>query len=78
MTLGMFPFAVPETAAVLAFCAAALATTAAGLSGDHDFLGGHHVLAGQYEFPPTRVFRQRRTLDGLRISNGSLHRWRRQ
>jgi hypothetical protein len=78
MTLGMFPFAVLETAAVLAFGAAALATTAAVLSGDHNSLGGHHVLAKQHEFSPTRVFRQRRTLDGLRISNGSLQRRRRQ
>jgi hypothetical protein len=78
MTLGMFSVAGPETAAILAFGAAALATTTAGLSGDHDFLGGHHVIDGQHEFSPTRVFRQRRTLDGLRISNGSLQRWRRQ
>jgi hypothetical protein len=72
MTLGMFSVAVLETAAVLAFGAAALATTAAALSGDHNFLGGHHVLAKQHEFPPTRVIRQRRTLLGLRISNRSL------
>jgi hypothetical protein len=79
MAFVMALVAVPETAAVLALCAAALAPPPFGLlSGNLDSLGGHHVLAGQHEFPPTRIVRQRRTLLGLRIPNRSLQRRRRQ
>jgi hypothetical protein len=45
----MFPVAGPEIAPILASSAAALATTAATFSGDHNFLGGRTLLANMKE-----------------------------